>query len=60
MPPYVKLAWDTSASGIGSFPSSIKAVALTKLATVKASLVRNISEADVPASVLKNAGIGKI
>jgi pectin lyase len=51
--------WNRLASS-GSFPSSTKAAALSKLAPYKSSLVAHMPVASVPASVLANAGIGKI
>jgi pectin lyase len=44
----------------GSFPSSTSSAALSKIAPYKASLVSHMPVASVPASVLANAGIGKI
>lgn len=51
--------WNRLANS-GSFPSKTSAAALNKLAPYKSSLVGHIPVADVPASVVKNAGIGKI
>ncbi|KFZ02045.1 hypothetical protein V500_00495 [Pseudogymnoascus sp. VKM F-4518 (FW-2643)] len=47
-------------AGSGSFPSSTSLTAMSNLAPYKSSLVGHIGVADVPASVLANAGIGKI
>lgn len=47
-------------AGSGSFPSSTNSTALSNLAPYKSSLVGHIGVADVPASVLANAGVGKI
>ncbi|OBT74006.1 hypothetical protein VF21_05973 [Pseudogymnoascus sp. 05NY08] len=47
-------------AGSGSFPSSTSLTALSNLAPYKSSLVGHIGVADVPTSVLANAGIGKI
>lgn len=47
-------------SNSGSFPSSTDSAALSKIAPYKASLVSHMPVASVPASVVANAGIGKI
>lgn len=51
--------WNRLANS-GSFASSTNAAALEKLAEYKDSLVGHMGVADVPESVLNNAGIGKI
>ncbi|KAI1847574.1 hypothetical protein JX266_006426 [Neoarthrinium moseri] len=47
-------------SNSGSFPSSRSSEALSKLSAHKSSLVGHYGVADVPKSVVANAGIGKI
>ncbi|KAI0144960.1 pectin lyase fold/virulence factor [Pestalotiopsis sp. NC0098] len=47
-------------SGSGSFPSSTSSAALSKLAPYKSSLVGHYGVADVPTTVVANAGVGKI
>lgn len=51
--------WNKAYNG-GSVTSSTKTAALSKFSSYKSSLVGHISVANVPSSVLANAGIGKI
>ncbi|KAF7549360.1 hypothetical protein G7Z17_g6424 [Cylindrodendrum hubeiense] len=47
-------------TGSGSFPSLTSSAVMTKLAPYKSSLISHISAANVPTSVVQNAGVGRI
>ncbi|KAK7418434.1 putative pectin lyase F-1 [Neonectria punicea] len=47
-------------TGSGEFPSLTSSAVLSKLAPYKDSLIDHIAVAEVPASVVKNAGVGRV
>ncbi|KAK7418514.1 hypothetical protein QQZ08_011224 [Neonectria magnoliae] len=57
---YSVVTVDNASGCSGEFPSLTSSAVLSKLAPYKDSLIDHISVAEVPASVVKNAGVGHV